>query len=543
MPVMAVLRRLAALALAPLVAWSPIVRAEGNCTTVDVDFFPAETSGNAFAPQLVAWIEKPDGTFYDTVFITQQTGTFGLGNRPGRFDFNSGPNWPYGRRVTVFPVWSHRQPLEWSQVMFQNGEEDNLSHPFNESSNEMHFCRPLINGGNDKTQWDTMTCASQVYTDKGKMHASEVVRYPPRNDVVRGAPDDPIVDMYGTLNPFDAVSKATPDLGRPGVFSWPVPETMPPGDYVMFVEVSKEFDMNATYNATSYPEPTGIPWDDYGEPYRGQPSVVYKIPFAIRDTMSVATTSNYIGYGDPDGIDGNVRVPDSTITTNTPGSGAARLALIADGGTSYRLRVTSRPQVDLEPPAAPRDPVVMSATGNEARLAFAAPGDDGLTGPISAYEIRYSVESELTAENFADGIRLEDGVPAPGPAGEQRDFVVAGLLPETDYYVGIRAVDDCRNVGPITFIHFSTPDRTSGQVDACFIATAAYGSLLAHDVHMLRRFRDTMLRRSVIGELAVETYYTFGPALAGVVGESDLLRHTARSVLGPIVERVKNFAL
>jgi len=42
------------------------------------------------------------------------------------------------------------------------------------------------------------------------------------------------------------------------------------------------------------------------------------------------------------------------------------------------------------------------------------------------------------------------------------------------------------------------------------------------------------------GELAVETYYTFGPAVAGVVGESDLLRETARAVLSPIVTRVRS---
>ena len=540
---MAVLPRLVALALAPMVALSPIaVRAEGNCTTVDVDFFPAEAAGNVFAPQIVAWIEKPDGSFYDTIFITQQTGTFGLGNRPGRFDFNSGPNWPYGRRLTVFPVWSHRQPLEWSEVVFQNSEEDNLSHPFNESSREMRFCRPLINGGNDKPQWDAMSCASQAYTDKGKMHESSTVRYPPRNDVVGGAPDDPVVDMFATLNPFDAVSKATPDLGRPAVFSWPVPEVMPPGDYVLFVEVSKEFDMNATYNATTYPEPTGIPWDDYGEAYRGQPSVLYKVPFAVRDSMSVATASDYIGYGDPDGLDGNLRVPDSSITSDVPGSGAARLALVSAGGSSYRIRVISRPQIDLEPPAAPRDPTVVSATGNTARIAFTAPGDDGLMGPITGYEIRYSVEAPLTADNFDSAIRIED-VPGPGPAGQVRSFDLDGLLPETDYYIGIRAIDDCRNVGPLEFIQLTTPDRTSGQVDACFVATAAYGSLLAYDVHMLRRFRDSVLRRSVIGELAVETYYTFGPALAGVVGESDLLRHTARQALAPIVDKLKAFAL
>jgi hypothetical protein len=63
---------------------------------------------------------------------------------------------------------------------------------------------------------------------------------------------------------------------------------------------------------------------------------------------------------------------------------------------------------------------------------------------------------------------------------------------------------------------------------------------MANDVEMLRRFRDMLLRKSVLGELAVEAYYTFGPAVAGVVGESDLLRSTAREVLAPIVARTRS---
>ncbi|MEO7094037.1 MAG: CFI-box-CTERM domain-containing protein, partial [Polyangiales bacterium] len=111
----------------------------------------------------------------------------------------------------------------------------------------------------------------------------------------------------------------------------------------------------------------------------------------------------------------------------------------------------------------------------------------------------------------------------------------------TTYSVGIRAYDNCSNTSPLTVIAATTLPRTVGEVDACFIATAAYGSLLANDVEMLRRFRDLALKHSVLGELAVETYYTFGPAAAGVIGESELLRWTAREVLAPMVTRVKTW--
>ena len=107
------------------------------------------------------------------------------------------------------------------------------------------------------------------------------------------------------------------------------------------------------------------------------------------------------------------------------------------------------------------------------------------------------------------------------------------------YTVAVRAFDNCSNISAITTATVTTTERQSGEVDACFVATAAYGSILANDVEMLRRFRDSMLKRSVLGELAVETYYTFGPSVAGVIGESDLLRATARDILTPVVNRVR----
>jgi hypothetical protein len=59
---------------------------------------------------------------------------------------------------------------------------------------------------------------------------------------------------------------------------------------------------------------------------------------------------------------------------------------------------------------------------------------------------------------------------------------------------------------------------------------------------MLRHFRDALLQKTVLGELAVEAYYTFSPAVSGVVGESELLRATAREALDPIVHTVKRLA-
>ena len=519
-------------------------RPAGTCIDVAAHFTP---SANL---QIVAWVEKPDGTYVDTIYMTAKTGRFGLGNRPGRFDFNSGPpkadNWPYGRRITTFPIWAHAKILPgggqtFPEVVFQNGDDNNLSHPFDQSSPEKQppYCRPMQP---TEPSWDAGTCASAVYTDKGTFSSSDTSLYPPRADVTRVPADDsPSVDMYKAMNPYDAISQATPPAGQPTTINWAPPQNLDAGDYVLKVEVSKEYDFNSTYNATTYPSPTNIPWDTYGQPYRGQPSVVYAVPFTVGNSAMQSSTQTYAGYGDPTGADGAIRPPDSTITTDTPGSGASRLELVSDGSGMYRVQVDVNPEADSIPPAAPMQMATSAINGASAQVSFIAPGDDGTTGTASGYDIRLRAGSELTADNFDSSMPVTVSV-APTSAGSTQSFELDGLLPETDYWVGIRAYDNCFNKGPLAIVHFTTAARQSGEVNACFIATAAYGSLMANEVEHLRRFRDVLLERNVLGELAVETYYTFGPAVAGVVGESELLRATARDVLAPIVSFVRRLA-
>src|SRR3990167_4882384 len=106
---MGLVRRAVALCTASLTALAPALAAAaetaGECQVVDVAFQPqlrADLSpGMNPAPQIVVWVEDTAGNYIDTLFITRETGTYGLGNRPGRWDFNSGPQWPYGRRTGV----------------------------------------------------------------------------------------------------------------------------------------------------------------------------------------------------------------------------------------------------------------------------------------------------------------------------------------------------------------------------------------------------------------------------------------------------------
>jgi hypothetical protein len=497
-----------------------------QCRILDLSFAPATSADpkNFALPQIVAWLEDVAGNYVATVYITHATGTYGIGNRPGRFDFNSAPLWPYGRRITTFPVWSHKQPLRWPELVFQDGSDSQLSHAASQSSIDTYFCRPL-----GPSEMDAVTCPSAApKTDKGRFGRMAASRYPPRNDLVVRSEDTSDAHMFEALNPFDAVSRPTPRFGVDAAASFALDPEVPPGDYVLWVEVAKELDMNATYNETVYPAPI-VPFGNYGLPYRGQPSVVYRVPFTLDDATSEAMTADYAGYGDPEGNDGRIRAPDATIATE-PGTGGGRLALLSSGGETYRVRVVARREDDRIPPAAPRDVNVADVTGTTVRIELIAPGDDGVIGPVQGYEIRYRTGAPITEANFDSSPIATPRVELVGP-GELQTLVIDGLLPLTDYTVGIRAFDDCRNVGPLVVVPVTTTERLGGEVDACFIATAAYGSVMANDVARLRQLRDDVLRKTALGELFVETYYTFGPALAHVVGESEVLRETARAAL------------
>jgi hypothetical protein len=63
--------------------------------------------------------------------------------------------------------------------------------------------------------------------------------------------------------------------------------------------------------------------------------------------------------------------------------------------------------------------------------------------------------------------------------------------------------------------------------------------MLAPEVGMLRGFRDDVLRSTVTGEMLVEGYYTFGPALAQLIAPSDTARRAARAGLLPLIDAVK----
>jgi hypothetical protein len=572
---------------------------------------PASTLEFQFVPtartQMAIWIEKPDGTFLATVKLTQAVSYRGIGNRPGASEMNSGFRWPYGRREGVLPVWAHRRAAadgaaQFRRVIFQDrisegdASQAERSIPY-DSSPDQYFCLSFNADTTRKAALDAVSCATAFNSDKGRYlknvstdptkivpetYAEPAViggvpqmrgldyysLYPPRRDLtpccvdtqdVYGYPDD----ARAVMPDIDAVTLATPppDIEQSILFT--APDDWPVGDYVAWIEVNVEGDYNDTFNAQTYPTPM-LPdgeWDvwaeTYGYAYRGQPSVVYSVPFSLGSSQTYGT-SEPAGYGDINGFgttggDLNPIVPgmitDDPNTVDTQGSGADRLRLTAPG--AYRFSVTVQDGKQCQTDTAPSVPQSFQAapvadvkhSHEWGHMSFVAPASDR---PIAQYEVRFS-KTPITTDDptsFSQALPAVAAmidteqlmVPTTGAPGSEVAVDFGGMVPRTQYWVAVRAVDICNVAGPYAVADLTTTKINFTQLSGCFVATAAYGSPLEAEVGALRAARDALRPRSVLAAAATDLYYRSSPPAAAMIAGSDAARAITRVLLGPVVE-------
>lgn len=648
--------------------------------------------------QVAIWVEDASGKYLATVALTEATAFRGIGNRPGASQMNSGYRWPYGRREGVLPIWAHRRASAptaklFPRVIFQSRIEGYASQTTSDQSRDIYYCLQFDMAKSTKDELDAVSCATQFNSDKGRyMTQADVDKgygepyegpvgavplvgmmqpmplksvYPARMDTSKcpvagscfdGADVDKFAaDVRSIMPEIDAVTRATAPGESVQKLLFTVPKTWGKGDYVAWIEVNVEGDYNEDaasgparmmgWNNSNYPTPMGPDdkWDyyakAYGYPYRGQPSIAFKVPFQLSESgEATASTDAPAGrsswdvwapdYGKLEPI--TFAAGDAAHMADQNGSGADRLRRDAQG---HRFTVASRvtgalptvppvnepvedagvtvpdagmmldagmdSQPDPEPgscgskstpPASPSsvpEPETSAgavtdsvSNGSPEGVVIEDSGDcrggpvgsiEGLQlrrhsnklrahewvllrfraaqsqQPLHEYEVRVATEPIVDAASFVRVGRLarnatDDAegatalmLPTDVAAGNYIDTTIGDLVADTRYYVAVRATDEFNQHGPISVAEITTPARTFATVSACFVATAAYGTPLAAEIDVLRRFRDRQLSATAPGRALVAAYQEFGPRAARMIARQETLRAWVRAALAPVV--------
>ncbi|MBI3071217.1 MAG: hypothetical protein HYY84_03730 [Deltaproteobacteria bacterium] len=124
---------------------------------------------------------------------------------------------------------------------------------------------------------------------------------------------------------------------------------------------------------------------------------------------------------------------------------------------------------------------------------------------------------------------------------------ISGLTNNTAAYVAVAVIDKAGNKSVLSDIGTGTPQPVDDFFEFyvkqgggerggfCFIATAAFGRYDDPQVKVLRRYRDEVLAKSVVGRAFVALYYALSPPVADFIRDSDAARAATRIVLWPAV--------
>ncbi|MEJ2723003.1 MAG: hypothetical protein P8181_17985, partial [bacterium] len=99
---------------------------------------------------------------------------------------------------------------------------------------------------------------------------------------------------------------------------------------------------------------------------------------------------------------------------------------------------------EIDPPADVADLSAVALDFTSFELTWTAPGDDGTVGRAAEYDLRYS-QYPVDDQASWDAATRVDGVPPPGPSGQQERFIVTGLGNEDGYFFVLKTADELGN--------------------------------------------------------------------------------------------------
>jgi YVTN family beta-propeller protein len=294
-----------------------------------------------------------------------------------------------------------------------------------------------------------------------------------------------------------------------GNFVGSVSEPEGPGDLAVMIQSENEISFS---------------WTDNSSDERG---------FTIeRNTLTEETPTQEVSednYVEIDTVDPNVTTySDTTVTPYT--TYRYRIRAYNDHGNSvYSNDIEGKTWASL---AAPSKLRATDLSDSRIRLFWTDRSSEETGVTIERMTVVEETDSETDAED-SENTDIETAAvgtftPIGKVAKDVTSFSDGELEPYTTYRYRVQAYND----DGVSDYSNEAEARTD---DDCFIATAAYGSLMEPHVVILRDFRDRYLRRSELGRLFIKTYYAYSPPAADVISAHETLRVCARIGLLPLV--------
>lgn len=162
-----------------------------------------------------------------------------------------------------------------------------------------------------------------------------------------------------------------------------------------------------------------------------------------------------------------------------------------------------------------------------------APSTD--TDPVAVVLNGQVVSTFLTADSKIDVQILDSQSQEAGsitgiPVAADGKFTGTWTIP-TDLATGTYSLQAVYN----GYTYSNLDSFSVGNVEECFIATAAFGSKFEPAVVLLRHFRDAYLLTNQPGRALVNFYYRNSPPVAAYIADNPALKALVRAALAPVI--------
>ncbi|MFH0796212.1 MAG: choice-of-anchor D domain-containing protein [Candidatus Omnitrophota bacterium] len=233
-----------------------------------------------------------------------------------------------------------------------------------------------------------------------------------------------------------------------------------------------------------------------------------------------------------------------SIPSDDPDENPCSVSLSGTGETETdtEVVVTTNPEIEVSPASYDFGGVEAGTASNPKTFTISNTGTADLN--ITAITVSETSSSDTTSSTFSLDVSGGDN-----PCGSETvtilpdgsNTVTVTFAPSYDisslktFSATLAVTSDDPDTPTLEIPLTGTGEETGSLFGECFIATAAFGSPLAKQVEILKRFRDGYLLTNSPGRRFVDWYYQKGPIGARFISQHLWVKHLTRITLYPVI--------